>query len=52
MRLPMALTLCDATFAVLATAVNLYVGVILGLAVSYVTKYRLDRRFVFREQTA
>ena len=27
-----------------------YVGAILGLAIGYVTKYHLDRRFVFREE--
>ena len=28
-----------------------YIGAILGLAMGYVIKYHLDRRFVFREQT-
>jgi hypothetical protein len=25
-----------------------YMGAVLGLAIGYVTKYQLDRRFVFR----
>jgi putative flippase GtrA len=29
-----------------------YVGAVLGLAIGYVTKYQLDRRFVFRTATA
>ena len=29
-----------------------YVGAVLGLAVGYTAKYRLDRRFVFRERAA
>ena len=29
-----------------------YVGAVLGLAVGYTLKYRLDRRFVFRKQVA
>jgi hypothetical protein len=29
-----------------------YVGAVLGLAIGYVTKYQLDRRFVFRTAPA
>ena len=35
-----------------ASLVLRYAGAVLGLAIGYAAKYRLDRRFVFREQAA
>lgn len=35
------------SFAVFGTETMLYVGGFIGLAIGYVVKYRLDRRFVF-----
>ena len=43
----------ELAFAALGDAPWLrYAGAVLGLAVGYTAKYRLDRRFVFRERAA
>lgn len=43
----------EIAFAALGDALWLrYVGAVLGLAAGYALKYRLDRRFVFRERAA
>ena len=43
----------ELAFAALGDALWLrYAGAVLGLAIGYTAKYRLDRRFVFRERAA
>lgn len=43
----------EIAFAAMGDALWLrYVGAVLGLAAGYTLKYRLDRRFVFRERAA
>jgi putative flippase GtrA len=41
-----------AFWAIWGTDFAKYAGAVLGLAIGYTVKYRLDRTFVFKEQTA